>query len=258
MGLLYLYLHVYVYKNCAHVYLCDITKVAEGRLTQPAGRALDTRCRKRNRPPTWSPFTVCVRIIWKYIITETGDCQSTDNKIRLSQLVNESSHAISSRRHTGTKFTLWPANKAQRWELRYISTLSLTSALRGGGWSKPRPGPLYPREWPGTHCIGWVGHGAGLGGCGKCRPHQDSIPGPPSPVASHYPDWAIPAQMLVHYHQNSATSMHDGSSTTSKLTLTLSSTVISGLLNLCYASSWNYNAHFRKSFFHHPRPLDGV
>ena len=31
---------------------------------------------------------------------------------------------------------------------------------------------------PGTHCIGgWVGPRAGLDGCGKSRPHLDSIPG---------------------------------------------------------------------------------
>jgi len=42
--------------------------------------------------------------------------------------------------------------------------------------------PLYPRERPGTHCIGgWVGPRAGLDGCGKTRPHWDSIPGPSSP-----------------------------------------------------------------------------
>ena len=33
-----------------------------------------------------------------------------------------------------------------------------------------------------THCIGgWVGPRAGLHGCGKTHPHQDSIPGVPSP-----------------------------------------------------------------------------
>jgi hypothetical protein len=41
------------------------------------------------------------------------------------------------------------------------------------------PRPLYPRERPGTHGTGgWVGPRAGLDGCGKCRPHRDSIPGP--------------------------------------------------------------------------------
>ena len=39
--------------------------------------------------------------------------------------------------------------------------------------------PLYPRERPGTQCIGgWVDPRDVLGGCGKCRSHSDSIPGP--------------------------------------------------------------------------------
>jgi hypothetical protein len=39
------------------------------------------------------------------------------------------------------------------------------------------PLSLYPRERPGTHCIGgWVGHRAGLDGCRKSRLHRDSIP----------------------------------------------------------------------------------
>jgi hypothetical protein len=41
------------------------------------------------------------------------------------------------------------------------------------------PRPLYPRERSATHCIGGVvGTRAGLEGCGKSRPHRDSIPGP--------------------------------------------------------------------------------
>ena len=44
------------------------------------------------------------------------------------------------------------------------------------------PRPLNLRERPGTHCIGgWVGPSAGMDGCGKCRPHRDSIPGLSSP-----------------------------------------------------------------------------
>ena len=38
------------------------------------------------------------------------------------------------------------------------------------------PWPLYPKERPGTHCIGgWVEPRAGLDGCGKSRLHRDSI-----------------------------------------------------------------------------------
>jgi hypothetical protein len=42
------------------------------------------------------------------------------------------------------KFTLEQATKAQRGEKRYSSTLSLTSALDGGGWSTPWPGCFTP------------------------------------------------------------------------------------------------------------------
>jgi hypothetical protein len=38
-------------------------------------------------------------------------------------------------------------------------------------WSASRPGRLYPRERPSTHCTGgWVGPGVGLDRCGKSRP----------------------------------------------------------------------------------------
>ena len=58
----------------------------------------------------------------------------------------------------------------------------MTSALDRGGWSTSRPGRLYTRERPGTHCTGgWLGPRAGLDRYGKSRPHRDSIPGPSSP-----------------------------------------------------------------------------
>ena len=67
-------------------------------------------------------------------------------------------------------------------EYKYSLTLSLTSALDGGGWSTPRPGRFTPWERPGTHCTeGWVGPRAGLDECGKSRPHRDLIPGPSRP-----------------------------------------------------------------------------
>jgi hypothetical protein len=41
------------------------------------------------------------------------------------------------------------------------------------------PAALLPGKRPGSNCIGvWVGSMAGLDGCGKSRPHRDSIPGP--------------------------------------------------------------------------------
>jgi hypothetical protein len=52
----------------------------------------------------------------------------------------------------------------------------LNLGTKGGVWSASRPGLLYPRERPGTHCTGgWVGPGAGLDRCGKSRPNQISI-----------------------------------------------------------------------------------
>ena len=61
------------------------------------------------------------------------------------------------------KFTLEQIAKAQRGSRRISPSR---------GWlviSTPRP--LYPRERPGTHCIGgYVGSRAGLNGCGKSRP----------------------------------------------------------------------------------------
>ena len=67
-------------------------------------------------------------------------------------------------------------------EKRYSYTLSLASALDGGGWLTPRPGRFTPGERHGTHCIGrWMGPRAVLDGCGKSRPYRDSIPGPFSP-----------------------------------------------------------------------------
>jgi hypothetical protein len=66
---------------------------------------------------------------------------------------------------------------------RYSSTLSLVSALEGGGMASSTPRPLYPREGLGTHCTGGlVGPRAHLDGCGKSRPYRDSIPRPSSHV----------------------------------------------------------------------------
>jgi hypothetical protein len=67
-------------------------------------------------------------------------------------------------------------------EQRYSSTLSLTPALDEVGGQLHTPATLPLGKRPGAHCIGgWVGPRAGLDGCGKSRPHRDSIPGPSSP-----------------------------------------------------------------------------
>ena len=58
------------------------------------------------------------------------------------------------------------------------------------GWVvNATPQPLYPREKPGTHCIGgWVGPRAGLDGCGKSRPKPGFDPRTVQPVANLYTD----------------------------------------------------------------------
>jgi len=49
---------------------------------------------------------------------------------------------------------------------------------RWGGWSTPRPSHFTPGKTWYWYCIGgWVGPRVGLDGCGKPRPHRDSIPG---------------------------------------------------------------------------------
>jgi hypothetical protein len=61
------------------------------------------------------------------------------------------------------------------------STLSLTLALYGGGWSTPCPG-YFTRSKVTQYSLyrGWVGPTADLDGCGKSRSHRNSIPGPSS------------------------------------------------------------------------------
>jgi len=52
----------------------------------------------------------------------------------------------------------------------------------GLGGQGHAPAALPPGKRPDTYCLGgWVGPRAGLDGCGKSRPHRDSIPGPSIP-----------------------------------------------------------------------------
>jgi hypothetical protein len=63
------------------------------------------------------------------------------------------------------------------------STLSLTSVLDRGCWSRPGPWSLYAREK--RNSIQFIQDRAsprfGLDGCGIYRPHRDSIPAPSKP-----------------------------------------------------------------------------
>ena len=71
----------------------------------------------------------------------------------------------------------------------YSPTFSLSSALDGLGGQRQGPAGLPPGNRPGTHRKGGsVGPRAALDGCGKSRPHRDSIPQTVQPVASRYTD----------------------------------------------------------------------
>ena len=73
----------------------------------------------------------------------------------------------------------------------YSSTLSLTSALEGGGWSTLRPGRFTPRK----DLVPIVGPRVGLDGCGKSSPPPPGFdPRTVQPVASRYTERDIPAQ----------------------------------------------------------------
>jgi len=67
-------------------------------------------------------------------------------------------------------------------EYRYSSTLSLNSALDGGGWSTPRPGRFTPRNGPVPIAQqAALAPGPVWTGVKNLAPHRDSILGPFSP-----------------------------------------------------------------------------
>ena len=92
------------------------------------------------------------------------------------------------------KFTLEQATKDQRETDVYSSTLPSTSALDGGGWSRPRPGWFTPGKdrVPIVQEARWA-PGPVWTGAENLAPHRDSTLGPSKPVASRYTDCAIPA-----------------------------------------------------------------
>ena len=60
------------------------------------------------------------------------------------------------------------------------------------------PRLLYPRDVPGTHCIGgWVGPRAGLNRWGRSPPPRGFDPRTIQPVASRYTDWSYPSPKRV-------------------------------------------------------------
>jgi hypothetical protein len=79
------------------------------------------------------------------------------------------------------KFALEQSMNTRRGSRGNRFTLSLTSALDGGGWLTVRPGSFTPGMRFCTPRIGdWVGPRVNLSGCLKSRSHRDPIPGPSS------------------------------------------------------------------------------
>jgi hypothetical protein len=82
----------------------------------------------------------------------------------------------------GLKVRPRTGREGQGWEQRHNSTLSWISALKGGGWLKPRCPHCTPEKRLGSYFTGgWLGRTAGFDGCGKSGSHRNSILGPSSP-----------------------------------------------------------------------------
>jgi hypothetical protein len=80
------------------------------------------------------------------------------------------------------KLTLEQGTRAQRGSRCKALLFLQHRRMMGVGDQRHALATLYPRERPGTHCIGgWVGPRAGLDWCGKSSHHRDSTPGPSSP-----------------------------------------------------------------------------
>ena len=77
------------------------------------------------------------------------------------------------------------------------TTLSLTSALGGGGWSMPRPRHFAPGKDTQYRLYRRLGGPqVSLDRCGKSRPQPEFDPRTAQPVASRYTDWAILAHII--------------------------------------------------------------
>jgi hypothetical protein len=92
------------------------------------------------------------------------------------------SQPISSHNKRSRKVHLTTGHGGSEGEERYNPTLSLTLALDWSGLSKSFTGRITAgadTRYPLCRRLG--GPRAGLDGCGKFRPHRDSVPGPSSP-----------------------------------------------------------------------------
>ena len=87
------------------------------------------------------------------------------------------------------KFALEQAIKVHRGSKRYSSTLSLTSALDGGGWLTPRPGRFTPGKDTRYPLYRRMGGPQGRSGrVRKTSPSQGFEPQTVQPIASRYTD----------------------------------------------------------------------
>jgi hypothetical protein len=103
------------------------------------------------------------------------------------------------------KVTLDNATKAQRGgvEVKLYSFFNI--GARWCGWVvNATSRPLYPRERPGTHCIGgWIGPRTGLDGCGKSCPTGIRSPDPPARIKSLYRLSYRAHYVITDFHRNS-------------------------------------------------------
>ena len=80
----------------------------------------------------------------------------------------------------------------------YGSTLSLTLALDGDGWSIPRPGCFTPGKETRYPLYGRLGGPQGRSGrVRKISPPPGLDPRTVQPVANRYKDYAIPAHIII-------------------------------------------------------------
>jgi hypothetical protein len=86
----------------------------------------------------------------------------------------------------------------------YSSTLSLTSALDGGGWLTPHPCRFTPgKETQYPFCRRLGRHQGWSRRVRKISPSPEFVPLTAQPVASRYTDYSIPARGRIILNWNS-------------------------------------------------------
>jgi hypothetical protein len=94
------------------------------------------------------------------------------------------------------KLTLEQVTKAQ------TGSRCIALYARWGWVVNAKPGPLYPWERRGTHCLGgWVGLRAGLDGCGKSAPPPTGLRSPDRPANCDSPELLVWADIHCVPHR---------------------------------------------------------